>query len=307
MGRWMFSVCIMVVEAWGNVYFFDTFLGRKKGIFFCRYRFPAYLAMMFAASTAGYWIDMWKLPVYILGYILLGRVCYQAGWIQGIYFSMLNYSMIFLTDLMLVSLMDLWETQEAIWGIWSVPGALFAKACWIVFIFLFRRVWKEGADYGELTDGEWLKLGLMPLFTLSSIVLTFFRCKEQPELRQICVFLSTGLVMVNFLVIWLLREILERGKKIRMGTESVRKTESQLAHYRDMQAVYERQGRKAVIHVKLVQEGGNLIFSVRNPVVEKVQVTEGTGLSNVKAVADKYGGDFAVSCDEEKFQAVVML
>ena len=35
MGRWMFSVCIMVVEAWGNVYFFDTFLGRKKGIFFC--------------------------------------------------------------------------------------------------------------------------------------------------------------------------------------------------------------------------------------------------------------------------------
>lgn len=40
---------------------------------------------------------------------------------------------------------------------------------------------------------------------------------------------------------------------------------------------------------------------------EKVQVTEGTGLSNVKAVADKYKGDFAVSCDWEKFQAVVML
>ena len=66
-------------------------------------------------------------------------------------------------------------------------------------------------------------------------------------------------------------------------------------------------GRKAVINIKLVQEGGKLIFSVRNPVAEKVQVTEGIGLSNVKAVADKYGGDFAVSCDEEKFQAVVML
>ncbi len=25
------------------------------------------------------------------------------------------------------------------------------------------------------------------------------------------------------------------------------------------------------------------------------------------SVADKYGGDFAISCDEEKFQAVVML
>ncbi len=54
-------------------------------------------------------------------------------------------------------------------------------------------------------------------------------------------------------------------------------------------------------------DGGKLIFSVRNPVAEKVEVVEGTGLSNVKAVADKYGGDFAVSCDAEKFQAVVML
>ncbi len=53
--------------------------------------------------------------------------------------------------------------------------------------------------------------------------------------------------------------------------------------------------------------GRKLIFFVRNPVAEKVQVTEGTGLSNVKAVADKYGGDFAVSCDGEKFNVVVML
>lgn len=77
-------------------------------------------------------------------------------------------------------------------------------------------------------------------------------------------------------------------------------------------AIYEcvkviRQGRKAVIHVKMIQENERLIFSVRNPVEKKVQVTDGIGLTNVKAVVDKYGGDFAVSCDEEKFQAVVML
>ena len=30
-----------------------------------------------------------------------------------------------------------------------------------------------------------------------------------------------------------------------------------------------RRGRNVVIHVKLVQEGGKLIFSVRNPVVER--------------------------------------
>ncbi len=81
---------------------------------------------------------------------------------------------------------------------------------------------------------------------------------------------------------------------------------------------HSRAGRNAVIHIKLVQEDGKLIFSVKNPVVEKVLITDdivldsnrgmhGVGLMNVKAVVDKYGGDFAISCDEEKFQAVVML
>ena len=31
----------------------------------------------------------------------------------------------------------------------------------------------------------------------------------------------------------------------------------------------------------------------------------GVGIMNVTAVVDKYGGDFAVSCDAEKFQTVV--
>ncbi len=77
-------------------------------------------------------------------------------------------------------------------------------------------------------------------------------------------------------------------------------------------------GQKAVIDIKLVQEDGKLIFSVKNPVAENVQVTDGVvldfsggmhgvGFMNVKAVADKYGGDFAVLCDEERFQVVVLL
>ncbi len=56
----------------------------------------------------------------------------------------------------------------------------------------------------------------------------------------------------------------------------------------------------------------------KEPVTEKVKVTDGVmldfsggmhgiGFMNVKAVADKYGGDFAVLCDKERFQVVVML
>ena len=59
---------------------------------------------------------------------------------------------------------------------------------------------------------------------------------------------------------------------------------------------------KAVIHLKLECEDHKLIFAVRNPVTEKVEIENdtikskrgdhhGIGLLNVKAVVDKYGGD----------------
>ena len=65
-------------------------------------------------------------------------------------------------------------------------------------------------------------------------------------------------------------------------------------------------------------EDHKLIFAVRNPVTEKVEIENdtikskrgdhhGIGLLNVKAVVDKYGGDMVLSCDENEFKAVVIL
>lgn len=415
----------VIIETWGILHFFDTFLGRKGTEKFLIFRFFVYLIMMFAANAMGHWIGMWKALLFILGYVLLGRMYYKAGWVQNVFFSVLNYCMIFLTDFVVYCVENLWKTQGAAWKIWEWLWVLLAKVFWLGVLLLFRRIWRGGADCRELTDGEWIKLSLMPLFTLSALLMMFYQYEDAVGMQIVSLFISAGLVAINFLVIWLLREILEKGKKMREGIEAARKTESQLAHYRDMQAVYERQGRKmhdyknqirtmqvllkegdvqaaaalaerltesisvemsavntnhpvvdavlnqkfhaareqdvsmifkvgdmtgirldeeeivillsnlldnaihecvkvvkagrkAVINIKLVQEDGKMIFSVRNPVAEKVQVMDGivldsnggmhgVGLMNVKAVVDKYGGDFAISCNLEKFQAVVML
>lgn len=416
-----------IMEALGSAFFFDTFLGRRKtekGIVY-QYRSLAYLGMTFVLTNLGYMIGMWKLPLFALGYILLGRSIYKAGWGQDLFFSMINYSMMFLIDFAAYCMMHFWEIQETAGEVKEWAWIVSAKALWFAVLFILRRIWKGGADYRELSNGEWMKLSLIPLFTLSAIIMMFYQLGNAAGTQLVNIFISAGLVTVNFLVLWLLQEILEKGKRLREGMEAARKTESQLAHYRDMQAVYERQGRKlhdyknqirtmqmllkegdthtaaalaerltesisvemaavntnhpvvdavlnqkfhaareqgvsmvfkvgdmngirldveeivillsnlldnairecakiarrgrkAVIYVKLVQESGKLIFSVRNPVAEKVQIRDctapdpgggmhGVGLMNVKAVADKYGGDFAVSCDAEKFQAVVML
>ncbi len=49
-----------------------------------------------------------------------------------------------------------------------------------------------------------------------------------------------------------------------------------------------RAGRNAVIHIKLVQEDGKLIFSVKNPVEEKVQSVLENGMHLPKDFMKRY-------------------
>ncbi len=412
MGLWILSFCIMAIEVWGSIYFFETFMDRKRTgrLDKCRYA-VLYIFCFVVACLGGYYVPM-GIKVLLMVLILMAfcEVFYEADWKQCIFFSGLNYSLLFLTDLFMMQMENMFVSQN--------DGPVFlllsSKMIWLCVVFIVRKVWRGRNNYGELSRKEWLKFSIIPLLTVASMLLMYFCYSGDRKVQTASLFLSVGLIFINILVIELMQGILEKEELLRESALEGQKKESQLAHYRDMQAVYERQGRKmhdyknqirtmqalvkkgdtqaaaalaerltesisvemvavstnhpvvdavlnqkfhaarergmsmtfrvgdmgglrlneeetvillsnlldnaihecvkvvrqgrnAVIHVKLVQEGGKLIFSVRNPVVEKVQVTEGTGLSNVKAVADKYGGDFAVSCDAEKFQAVVML
>ena len=416
MALWIFSFCIMAIEAWGYVYFFDTFLKKKDAgrLQRCRYivLYPAVVA--FALSVK--YVGSMGIKV-MLAVLLLPVFCglfYRTDWKQSIFFSMLNYSLLFLTDILLLLIENVLASKDKLCALEYDFLYIPMKMVWILLLFMIRKIWKGRSNFRELSRKEWGVFFMVPLLTVASMLLMYFCYSGERKVQTAYLFLSVGLIFINIFVIELMQGILEKEELLRESALAGQKKESQLAHYRDMQAVYERQGRmmhdyknqirtvqvllkkgdtraaaalaerltesisvemaavstnhpvvdavlnqkfhaareqgvsmtfrvgdmgglrlneeetvillsnlldnaihecvkvarqgrNAVIHVKLVQEGGKLIFSVRNPVVEKVEVTEGTGLSNVKAVADKYGGDFAVSCDAEKFQAVVML
>ena len=78
------------------------------------------------------------------------------------------------------------------------------------------------------------------------------------------------------------------------------------------------QGQTASIQVKFVKKDTELILTVCNPVVQRVEITDnkvrgeqkdghGIGLSNVESVVEKYSGTCAISCDEKEFIAVVII
>lgn len=426
-GTWILSFVLMAIEEWGTVYFFDIFMERKRKGWLdkCRYLLLYFICMPVAVLGGQFDVMGIKVLLVVLVYIAFCAIFYQADWKQCIFFSILNYSLLFLTDIFLLLIENILNSREELFVLEHDLLYIPMKMGWILLLFALKRIWKGKNSYGALSRKEWRKFGMVPLFTLASMLLMYFCYSSEKKVQTVYLFLSAGLIMINFLVMVLMRDILVKGELLRESALTDQKKESQLAHYRDMQAVYERQGRKmhdyknqirtmqvllkegntqaaaglaerltesisvemsavntnhpvvdavlnqkfhaareqgvsmifkvgdmsgmrldgeeivillsnlldnaihecvkvikagrkAVINIKLVQEDGKMIFSVRNPVAEKVQVMDGivldsgggmhgVGLMNVKAVVDKYGGDFAVSCDSEKFQAVVIL
>ena len=427
MGMWILSFVLIAIEACGSIYFFDTFLEKKNVGWLdkCRH-IVLYLAVVAVVFLGEYFESMGiKVLLVVLTFMVFCMVFYEADWKQCIFFSAVNYSLYFLADLFSVQLANILVNSEKAYISKPVFLAVPTKLAWLCVVFIVRKIWKDKNSYVKLSHKEWRKFGIVPLFTLASMLLMYFCYSGEKKVQVVYLFLSAGLIMINFLVMVLMRDILMKGELLRESALTDQKKESQIAHYRDMQAVYERQGRKmhdyknqirtmqvllkegdtqaaaglaerltesisvemsavntnhpivnavlnqkfhvareqgvsmifrvgdmsgirldgeetvillsnlmdnaihecvkvvkagrkAVINIKLVQEGGKLIFSVKNPVAEKVQIADGivldsdggmhgVGLMNVKTVVDKYGGDFAISCDSEKFQAVVML
>ena len=427
MEKWILSLCIMAIEAWGYVYFFNIFMERKRKGWLDKCRYVVLYLAVVAVSILGTYLGSTGIKVLLAVFVLMVfcAVFYRADWKQFIFFSVLNYSLLFLVDIFLLLIENVLNGRDELYALESDLLYVPIKLSWILLLFALKRIWKGKNSYRKLSHKEWKKFGMVPLFTLASILLMYFCYSRERKVQAVYLFIAAGLIMINLLVMVLMKDILEKGELLRESALTDQKKESQLAHYRDMQAVYERQGRKmhdyknqirtmqvllkegdtlaaaglaerltesisvemsavntnhsvvnavlnqkfhaareqgvsmifrvgdmsgmrldgeetvillsnlldnaihecvklvrkgrkAVINIKLVQEGGKLIFSVKNPVAEKVQVTDGivldsgggmhgVGLMNVKAVVDKYGGDFAISCDQEKFQAVVMI
>ena len=85
---------------------------------------------------------------------------------------------------------------------------------------------------------------MVPVFTIVSMLLMYFCYSGEKKVQAVYLFIAAGLIVMNFLVMMLMQDILVKGELLRESALTDQKKESQLAHYRDMQAVYERQGRK---------------------------------------------------------------
>ena len=95
---------------------------------------------------------------------------YEADWKQRIFFSGLNYSLLFLTELFMLQMENMFVSDNDVLTFLLLPS----KMIWLCVVFIARKVWKGRNNYGEFSHKEWLKFSMIPLLTVASMLLMFF-------------------------------------------------------------------------------------------------------------------------------------
>ena len=250
MKSWILSFFIMAIESWGSLYFFDTFMEQRKKCLFqkCRY-LVFYLMILFMVLVSDrLQFGMRKLFLITPAYTIFCLIFYRTHLKQSIFFSALNYSLLFLLDFFILQIRNIWVNsnfmQEAMHTWKHLFSMLFAKMVWLCMLFVLRKLWKGKNEYNGLSGKEWIKLSIMPLFTMATLLLMVFYDSADQKIQAIYLFVSFGLIISNFIVVELMQSIIEKEKLLQKGALASQKNENQLAYYRDMQVIYERQGRK---------------------------------------------------------------
>lgn len=245
MGAWITSFFVIAFEVRGSLYFLDTFMERKETGKLRKFRFLIYYAAIFAMALTDYWIDMLKLIPVILTYIVLNMFFYKTSMKQSIFFSVLNYGIIFLIDYAVAEGGRIFLASRT--GQFSASNYIFiliAKVFWLIIIVVISKMYKQRKYYIGLTNKEWLQLSIIPGFTICSLLCIILNNSTEKNMQSVYVFFAVGLVAMNFIIINLMQNILKKEEQIRAYMLINHNQKNQIDAYRDMKEVYDRQRKK---------------------------------------------------------------
>ena len=155
--------------------------------------YPALVAVAFLGEYCPMGV---KVLLAVLALTIFCEVFYKADWKQCIFFSGLDYSLLFLADIVGLQLENMLMDSEEAYVFKPIFLALPAKLAWLCVLFAVRKIWKGKNNYEGLSHKEWWKFGMMPLFTATAMLLMYY-CyssdkKIQERIKDVSVSLSAA-------------------------------------------------------------------------------------------------------------------
>lgn len=149
---------------------------------------------------------------------------------------------------LLVGSVNLFHSIEHFDDICSVQGSLIiilGKVILFSIVILIRKILVKDTEV-ELSDADWLRFACFPLFTIFTIIALMLTAGNVENLIQknLFVAISLGLVGMNLVVFYLLKDILRREKKIREDSIFRLEVKNQTSMYRSISENFDKQRRK---------------------------------------------------------------
>ena len=240
------SFLLLMIEAYGSIYFFNTFL-RQKNNRLQKYRFPFLIVCMATGAFSRKWIGGWKALLIMMAYVFLCLIFYKAAFVQSVFFSVLNYGMLIGIEYLGISAMD--------WHLLFVKSAgenqaraylliLLSRILWIAALLAVRKLRRQREEDYPLTNREWATLSVIPMITIGAILAMLYCYTENEQIQSLYLFLSMGLAVIDLVVLQLMQKILEKEKALRLSALVNQNQRNQLAVYEDGNKLQEQQQRK---------------------------------------------------------------
>lgn len=153
---------LVAIETWGVIYFFDSFMDLKKP----EKRWLSYL-FVYAEVMAAIYItqiipkygNVAKSIIIVIALIFTCKFFYKTNLISDIFFSALNYLLMFFVDSVFVSILGMKETafNHVLWvGI---------KLLWIMLLIILRKKLPHIKRYMNSNRISWAGFAWLPLFS----------------------------------------------------------------------------------------------------------------------------------------------
>ena len=161
MMHWIHYILI-AFEAWGIIYFFDSFMdARRQDKRWLRYLlvYAEIIAAIYVTQLLPRYGDIAKSIIIVIALIITCRCLYNTSIIAGVFFSALNYILLFFMDCVFVTLFGMQETlfNHILWvGI---------KILWIVLLLILRRKLPHIKRYLNENRISWMSFAWLPIFS----------------------------------------------------------------------------------------------------------------------------------------------
>lgn len=184
----------------------------------------------------------------ILVIVITVQIYYYATSLQNLVLSGLYYGMLVGIDYIAILLITNLFSENYVKilnnNVSATIVALLCKMILFLAVLIIRKKWKTEDCLDVITNKEWIRLSYFPLFTIISMISILASFDYNDKISKVLLIIAFGLVTMNFIVFFIIQDIVNREFSIRNSRLIQERTKNQMNIYRNMHDTYERQRKR---------------------------------------------------------------